>query len=68
MPKLQKEESFLTYQWYEVELTEEQAELYKEDEDAFWEKWGDEIEEKMDWIDDKIGPDEVSYELIEDEE
>ena len=50
----------------EAELTEEQLKLYKENEDEFWEKYGDDLD--WDYVNDKIIYDSTEYELIEGEE
>ena len=48
----------------ETELTEEQLKLYKENEDEFWEKYGDDLD--WDYVDQSFDSDD--FELIEDEE
>ena len=50
----------------EAELTEEQLKLYKENEEEFWEKYGDDLD--WDYVNDKIIYDSTEYELIEDGE
>ena len=50
----------------EAELTEEQLKLYKENEEEFWEKYGDDLD--WDYVNDKIIYDSTEYELIEGEE
>jgi len=50
----------------DAELTEEQLKLYKENEDEFWEKYGDDLD--WDYVNDKIIYDSTEYELIEGEE
>ena len=66
MNKLRKMVSEVTYLWYEVELTDEQAKAYKEGDDDV--KWGitEEVEDDMDLIRDKPISDDVEYELIEE--
>lgn len=51
---------------YEYELSDEQLELYKEDEDAFWEEYGDDVEDSWDLIRDKAGSPDVEIEFEED--
>jgi hypothetical protein len=40
--------------------------LWKEDEDAFWVKYGMIVEEKMEFSHDKVGDPNDEYELEED--
>jgi hypothetical protein len=58
MAKLQKMET--DYRYYEFELTDEQYQLYQEDEDRFW----DEVDVEWDYVNDHQDQDEI--ELIED--
>lgn len=48
---------------YEVELTDEQLELYQEDQDRFF----DEVMDELDWDFqyDKVGDEDNEYELID---
>ena len=50
----------------EAEVTEEQLKLYKENEDEFWEKYGDDLD--WDYVNEWQKYDSTDYELIEDEE
>jgi hypothetical protein len=50
----------------EAELTEEQLKLYKENEDEFWEKYGDDLD--WDHVNAYQKFDSEDFELIEDEE
>ena len=52
MAKLIKTET--DYRFYAVELTEEQHELYKKDEDQFWEEF-EEYDVEWEFIRDKDG-------------
>jgi len=58
MAKLQKMET--DYRYYEFELTDEQYQLYQEDEDRFW----DEVDVEWDYVNDHQDQDEI--ELIKD--
>ena len=58
MAKLQKMET--DYRYYEFELTDEQYQLYQEDEDRFW----DEVDVEWEYVNDHQDQDEI--ELIED--
>ena len=58
MAKLQKMET--DYRYYEFELTDEQYQLYQEDEDRFW----DDVDVEWDYVNDHQDQDEI--ELIED--
>ncbi len=64
MAKLRKIETITDIRVYEIELTEEQTQLYKKDEDAFWEKYEDEINDNFDFMYDKAGDPDTEYELI----
>ena len=66
MNKLRKMVSEVNSLWYEAELTDEQAKVYKEGDDV--DKWDiiEEVEDDMDLIRDKPISDEVEYELIEE--
>ena len=66
MAKLQKLTTATTYIWHEAPLTDEQLKLYKEDEDAFWDEYGDDVEDEMDFVTDKPLSDDNEYTLIED--
>jgi len=63
---LRKIETVTDINFYEVELTEEQAALYKESEEKFWEKFGNEVEDNMNLVGDKVGDPDNEYELIEE--
>lgn len=58
MAKLQKMET--DYRYYEFELTDEQYQLYQEDEDRFW----DEVDVEWDYVNDHQDQDEI--EIIKD--
>ena len=67
MAKLQKLVTVTTYRWEEADLTEEQAALYKSDEDAFMENYSDgEYDLDFDLVGDNECEDEGDYNLIED--
>jgi hypothetical protein len=57
MAKLQKIET--DYRYYEFELTDEQHELYKDNEEAFW----DDVDPEWEYVGDHQGQDEI--ELID---
>jgi len=63
---LRKIETVTDINFYEVELTEEQAALYIEYEEKFWEKYGNEVEGNMNLVNDKVGDPDNEYELIEE--
>jgi len=58
MAKLQKMET--DYRYYEFELTDEQYQLYQEDEDRFW----DEVDVDWEYVNDHQDQDEI--EIIKD--
>jgi hypothetical protein len=64
MAKLRKYETVTDINVYEVELTDEQLNVYNEDEDRFW----DEIADELDWefSYDNAGDPDNEFELIED--
>jgi len=66
MAKIRKIETVTDINFYEAELNEEQLQLYKENEEAFWEKYGDEIEDNFELTGDKVGDPDNQYELIEE--
>jgi len=66
MAKLQKIQYHDDVLVEEAELTEEQLKLYKENEDEFWEKYGDDLD--WDYVNEWQKYDSEEYELIEDEE
>ena len=63
---LSKIETVTDINYYEVELTEEQAALYKENEEKFWDKFGNEVEGNMTLVNDEVGDPDNEYELIEE--
>lgn len=63
---LRKIETVTDINFYELELTAEQAALYKENETEFWSKYGNEVESNLVLIDDKVGDPDNEYELIEE--
>ena len=66
MAKIRKIETVTDINFYEAELNQEQLQLYKENEEAFWEKQGDEIEGNFELTGDKVGDPNNPYELIEE--
>jgi hypothetical protein len=66
MAKIRKIETVTDINFYEADLNQEQLQLYKENEEAFWEKYGDEIEDNFELTGDKVGDPNNQYELIED--
>lgn len=66
MARLRKTETVKDIFYYEVELTSEQLALFKENEDAFWEKYADEMEDNWEQTGDDAGTPECDYELIEE--
>jgi predicted nucleotidyltransferase len=66
MAKIRKTETVTDINFYEAELNQEQLELYKENEEAFWEKYGDEIESNFELTGDNVGDPDNQYELIEE--
>ena len=46
---------------YEVELTQEQWEVYRDDEDRFWDEIAEDLE--WEWVHDKVGDEDNEYEL-----
>ena len=64
MAKLRKYETVTDINVYEVELTEEQLNHYNEDEDAFWDEYGDELDWEFEY--DKVGDPDTEFELIEE--
>jgi hypothetical protein len=65
MAKLIKMEYLNDVNVYECELTDEMLALYKKDEVAFWEKYGDELEGMWEFSHDKVGDPEEEYKLEE---
>lgn len=61
MAILRKYETATDINVYEVELTDEQLEIYKEDEDLFWEKFDGALH--WSFIYDKAGDLELGFEL-----
>lgn len=66
MAQLRKIETVKDVFYYEVTLTEEQLALYKENLDAFWEKYGEEVAEKWVSTGDEAGSPSNDYELVEE--
>ena len=66
MAKIRKIETVTDINFYEADLNQEQLQLYKENEEAFWEKYGDEIEGNFELTGDKVGDPNNQYELIEE--
>lgn len=46
---------------YEVDLTQEQWEVYRDDEDRFWDEIADDLE--WEWVHDKVGDEDWTIEL-----
>ena len=72
MPKIQKFEELTDWRWLECEITEEQAQEYRDYETALAlngnaeePEWLCELD--FDLVRDKPGSDEIEYTLIEDE-
>ena len=59
--KLIKMESYTTICWYEAEITDEQAELFKNDQDKFYELHYDDIDGVMELRRDKIVNEETEF-------
>ncbi len=51
---------------YKCELTDEMLELWKEDQSAFWEKYGVVFEEMFEFSHDKVGDPSEEYRVEED--
>lgn len=66
MARLRKTETVKDVFYYEVTLTEEQLELYKKDETAFWEKYADTLADKWEATRDDAGSPQDEYELVEE--
>jgi hypothetical protein len=63
---LRKIETVTDVNFYEVELTEEQAKLYLENEDEFWNIYADTVEENFEHVGDNVGDPKDEYELKEE--
>ena len=63
MATLRKYETVTDINVYEVELTEEQLKTYQEDEDRFFDEYGDELDWEFSY--DKVGDPDSEYQLIE---
>ena len=66
MAQLRKIETVKDTFYYEVTLTDEQLALYKENPDAFWEKYAEELSEKWEATGDDAGAPSDDYELVEE--
>ena len=55
MAKLVKMEYINDVNVYKCELTDEMLALWKEDQDAFWDKYGEEVEEGFEFSHDNVG-------------
>ena len=64
MAKLRKYEYINDIHVYEVDLTEEQLNLFNEDEDKFWDEHGIDLDWEFQF--DKVGDTEEEIELIEE--
>jgi hypothetical protein len=64
MAKLRKYEYINDIHVYEVDLTEDQLNLYNEDEDKFWDEHGIDLDWEFQF--DKVGDPEEEIELIEE--
>jgi hypothetical protein len=63
MATLRKYETVTDINVYEVELTEEQLKTYQEDEERFFDEYGDELDWEFSY--DKVGDPDNEYQLIE---
>jgi hypothetical protein len=66
MARLVKMEYINDVNVYKCELSEEMLELWKEDQDAFWEKYGDEVEEMLEFSHDDVSDPSEEYLIEED--
>jgi len=66
MAKLVKFEYIKDLNVYKFPLTEEMLQLWKEDQEKFWEKYGDEVEEGFEFSHDKVGNTHDEYDIEED--
>jgi hypothetical protein len=65
MARLIKMEYINDVNVYKCDLTDEMLSLWKEDEYAFWDKYGSEIEDMWEFSHDKVGDPEEEYRLEE---
>ena len=66
MAKLVKFEYINDINVYKFTLTEEMLQLWNEDEEKFWEKYGDEVEAGFEFSHDKVGDPNDEYTIEED--
>lgn len=66
MTKLVKMEYINDINVYKCELTDEMLKLWNEDQEAFWDKYGEEIEEMWEFSHDKVGDPNDEYYLEEE--
>ena len=64
MAKLRKYETVTDINVYEVELTDEQLNVYNEDEERFWDEFSDELDWEFSY--DNVGDPDNEFEIIED--
>jgi len=67
MPKLIRKERNVVYEYYEVEITDEQAEQFRNDDDVFMDEiYNDRLPfSEMSWVD---GPSRLVYYIDGDDE
>jgi len=68
MVTLRKTEMSTVIYHYEVELTDDQLKLYKEDDGVFWDEHGDIINDNWEYVTVRYGDSDTYYELKEEEE
>jgi hypothetical protein len=66
MAKLVKFEYINDLRVYKFPLTEEMLQLWNEDEEKFWEKYGEEVEDGFEFSHDKVGDPNDEYSIEED--
>ena len=64
MATLRKYETVTDINVYEVNLTDEQLKMYQEDEEKFFDEYGDELDWEFSY--DKVGDPDTEFELKED--
>jgi len=66
MAKLVKLEYINDLRVYKFSLTADMLQLWKEDQEMFWEKYGSQIEAGWEFSHDKVGDPNDEYEIEED--
>ena len=66
MAKLVKFEYINDLRVYKFTLTEEMRQLWNENEEKFWEKYGGEVEDGFEFSHDKVGDTKDEYSIEED--